>query len=166
MLRRGASALALVAAAVWLGGLVALGVIVAPTIFTLVSMPASADAMTMVFRRFDVVAMSCAAIVLTTEAVRALGRIRFARIDHARAATSVLAAAAAVFEGASVSPRIAALHAAGAVRGRGAEGLELDRLHHTAELLGKTEVLLLVAVILLHVLSWGGEDRQGARDAK
>ncbi len=156
MLRRGATVLALVAVAVWLGGLVALGVIVAPTVFTLVSMPASADAMTMVFRRFDVLAMSSAAIVLTTEALRAVARVPFARIDHARAAASVLAAAAAVAEGASVSPRIAALHAAGALRGRGADGMELDRLHHLAEVLGKAEVVLLVAVVTLHVLSWPG----------
>jgi hypothetical protein len=154
ILRRAATALALVAVALWLGGLVALGAVVAPTIFTLVSMPQSADAMTMVFLRFDVVAMSCAAVVLTTEALRALARVPFARVDHVRAGASVLAAAAAVYEGASVSPRIAALHAAGALRGRGAEGIELDRLHHGAETLGKTEVILLVAVVVLHVLSW------------
>jgi len=157
MVRRVATVVALVAVAVWLGGLVALGVVVAPTIFALVSMPASADAMTMVFRRFDVLAMSSAAIVLTTEAVRAVARVPFARIDHARAATSVLAAAAAVLEGASVSPRIAALHAAGALRGRGADGIELERLHHLAETLGKTEVLLLVVLVALHVLSWPGQ---------
>jgi uncharacterized membrane protein len=167
MLRRAVTVLALVAVAVWLGGLVALGVIVAPTIFALVSMPASADAMTMVFRRFDVLAMSSAAIVLSTEALRALARVRFARIDHARAAASVLAAAAAVFEGASVSPRIAALHAAGALRGRGADGVELERLHHLAEMLGKAEVLVLVAVVALHVLSWPGSlARQGSAQGR
>jgi uncharacterized membrane protein len=164
MLRRAVTVLALVAVAVWLGGLVALGVIVAPTIFALVSMPASADAMTMVFRRFDVLAMSSAAVLLSTEAVRAVARVPFARIDHARAAASVLAAAAAVLEGASVSPRIAALHAAGALRGRGADGLELDRLHHLAETLGKAEVLVLVAVVAFHVLSWPGSvAREGSR---
>jgi uncharacterized membrane protein len=157
MLRRAATVVALVAVAVWLGGLVALGVVVAPTIFALVSMPASADAMTMVFRRFDVLAMSSAAVVLTTEALRAVARVPFARIDHARAAVSVLAAAAAVLEGASVSPRIAALHAAGALRGRGADGIELDRLHHLAEMLGKAEVLVLVVLVALHVLSWPGQ---------
>jgi hypothetical protein len=157
MLRRAATVVALVAVAVWLGGLVALGVVVAPTIFALVSMPASADAMTMVFRRFDVLAMSSAAVVLTTEALRAVARVPFARIDHARAAVSVLAAAAAVLEGASVSPRIAELHAVGALRGRGADGIELDRLHHLAEMLGKAEVLVLVVLVALHVLSWPGQ---------
>jgi len=154
MLRRGAAVLGMLAAAVWLGGLVVLGAIVAPTIFGNVSMPASADAMTLVFRRFDLVAMSCAAILLGTEAARVLARVPFARVDHARAGAGVLAALAAVAEGESVSPRIAALHAAGALRGRGADGLELDRLHHLAEALGKAEVALLVAVVVLQVLAW------------
>ena len=44
---------ALLAIAVWLGGLLALGAVVAPVVFSMVSMPASADAMTTVFRRFD-----------------------------------------------------------------------------------------------------------------
>jgi hypothetical protein len=64
-----------------------------------------------------------------------------------------LAAVAAVVEGVSVSPRIAALHAGGAVRGVNAAGLELARLHDLAETLGKAEVLLLAVVVALHVLS-------------
>jgi len=46
-----------------------------------------------------------------------------------------VAAAAAVYEGVSVSPRIAALHEAGAIRGSGVQGLELARLHDIAEAL-------------------------------
>ena len=49
---------------VWLGGLVALGAIAAPVVFAIVPMPASADAMTVVFRRFDLVAMACAAVAI------------------------------------------------------------------------------------------------------
>jgi hypothetical protein len=154
MLRRVSSALAMLALALWLGGLVALGTIVAPVVFSRVSMPWSADAMTVVFRRFDLVAMGSAAVLLATEAARAIARIPFARIDHVRAGVSVLAAAAAVYEGTAVSPRIAGLHAAGVVRGMGTAGIELSRLHDTAELLGKTEVVLLAAVIVLHVASW------------
>lgn len=153
MALRWASVLGLIAVATWLGGLVVLGVIVAPTIFGNVSMPASADAMTLVFQRFDLVAMSSAAVLLATEAARVLARVRFTRLDHARAGAGALAAVAAVVEGESISPRIAALHASGALRGRGADGLELDRLHHLAELLGKSEVLLLVVVVALLVLT-------------
>jgi hypothetical protein len=79
--------------------------------------------------------------------------VPFSRADHARAGLSVLAAVAAVYEGSSVSPRIAELHAAGVVRGMGPAGIELSRLHDLAETLGKTEVGLLVAVVVLQAVT-------------
>ena len=153
MLRRVTAVVAMLALAVWLGGLVALGALVAPVVFSRVSMPWSADAMTVIFQRFDSVAMASAAILLVTEAVRAIARVPFARVDHLRAGVSVLAAAAAVYEGASVSPRIVMLHAEGAIRGMGSAGMELAKLHDMAELLGKTEVALLVVVVVLQVVT-------------
>jgi hypothetical protein len=155
-LKRTTTLVALLAVAVWLGGLLALGAIAAPVVFSMVPMPASADAMTIVFRRFDSVAMTCAAFVLASEATRALARLPAASLDRVRGGVSVLAAALAVFEGASISPRIAALHAGGAIRGLGEAGLELARLHDVAEWCGKTEVALLVAVLVLHVLTVAG----------
>lgn len=153
VMRRVTASVSLVAVALWLGGLLALGAIVAPVVFSVVSMPSSADAMTIVFRRFDLIAMACAALVLASEAMRAVARVGFAPVDHARAAAGVVAAALAVFEGTHVSPRIAALHAGGAIRGLGAAGRELSHLHDIAELCGKTEVLLLVAIVVLHVVA-------------
>ena len=50
--------LAILAVAVWLGGLAALGAVAAPVVFSRVPWPSSADAMTIVFRRFDAVAMA------------------------------------------------------------------------------------------------------------
>jgi putative copper export protein len=163
-LRRVTEIVAMLALAVWLGGLLALGAIVAPVIFSRVSMPWSADAMTVVFQRFDLVAMSCAATLLVTEAARAVAHVPFSRTDHLRAGISLLAAIEAVYEGASISPRIASLHAAGVVRGLGSAGVELSSLHDRAELLGKTEVLLLVVVVVLHVLTAARtpRDREGA----
>ena len=151
--RRILSIVSLLAIAVWLGGLVALGAVAAPVIFATVSWPSSADAMSIVFRRFDSVAMTCAAIVLAMEAVRPVAGVALARLDHARAATSLLAASAAVFEGIKVSPRIAALHAAGAIRGVEGPGLELAHLHDIAEWCGKIELGLLAVVIALHVIA-------------
>jgi putative copper export protein len=151
--RRSLASLALVAIAIWLGGLTALGAVAAPVIFSMVPWPSNADAMSIVFRRFDTVAMTCAAIVLATEAVRAIAGLGFTRVDHARAFTSLLAAAAAVFEGVKISPRIAALHAAGAIRGVDSAGIELARLHDLAEWCGKTELTLLAAVVILHVVA-------------
>lgn len=154
-LQRACSSLALLAAAVWLGGLVALGAITAPIVFAVAPFPASADAMTLVFRRFDEVAMTCAALVLGAEALRAAtpGTTRpLVRADFVRVACAGLAAVAAVVEGTVVSPRIAALHAAGAVRGVGAAGTELSHLHDWAERLGKGQVVLLALLVVLYGL--------------
>jgi hypothetical protein len=149
---RVAAALGTLAAAVWLGGLLALGAFVAPAVFSRVPLPWSADAMTVVFRRFDLVAMACAAVLLACEAARVAVRVRFTRADQARTLLLLLAAAAAVYEGSKVSPRIAELHAAGAVRGVGPAGAALSALHDTAELLGKAQLGLLVIAVVLFAI--------------
>ena len=154
-LRLGVQIASALAVALWLGGLVALGAIAAPVVFSVVPMPLSADAMTLVFRRFDLVAMGSAGVALACEAVRAVSRPPFARLDHLRAAVTGMAAVAATYQGASVSPRIAALHASGAVRGLGAAGAELARLHDLAEACGKVEVALLLALVALQVVTRG-----------
>jgi fructose-specific phosphotransferase system IIC component len=56
-----------------------------------------------------------------------------------------------VVEGTLVSPRIAALHAAGVMRGAGGAGETLSKLHEAAESLGKTEVVLLAVALGLLV---------------
>lgn len=139
-------ALNLLAVALWLGGLVALGAIVAPTVFHNVPMPTAADAMTRVFRRFDRIAMACAAVAVITEALRLRARPS-SRAGWLAAGLVVVAAALAVVEGVHFSPAIESLHRSGAVRGRGASGQELDELHRWAERLAKIEVALLFAVL-------------------
>jgi hypothetical protein len=154
---RVASSVALIAIALWLGGLLTLGALVAPVVFSMVPLPASADAMVVVFLRFDTVAMTCAALVLCAEAARRMSRTRLPWVDVARASLSVAAAAAAVFEGTRVSPRIAELHASGAIRGLGDAGMDLSRMHDVAEACGKTQALLLVVLVVLHVVSLSSE---------
>ena len=63
-------ALEALAFAIWLGGLTILGAVVAPTIFGAV--PRAADAMTMVFLKFDRIAMTAAVVVLMCEAFLAV----------------------------------------------------------------------------------------------
>jgi hypothetical protein len=152
--------LTLLAISVWLGGLLALGAIAAPVVFSVVPAPSSADAMTIVFRRFDLVAMTCAALVLTLEATRVLEREPFAVVDHLRVGASALAGALAVLEGGFVSPRIAALHWAGAIRGLGTAGMELARMHDLAEGCGKAQAGLLVAVVALQVVALRAQPAQ------
>lgn len=148
-----ASVVGALAVAVWLGGLLALGAVAAPLVFANVSFPQSADAMTLVFRRFDMVAMTCAALAMASEAAKVAARAPFRRADHLRAGLTVVAAACAAVEGTLVSPRIAALHGAGVMRGMGAAGETLSRLHDVAEALGKTQVVLLAVVLALLVVS-------------
>jgi hypothetical protein len=147
-----ASVVEALAVAVWLGGLVALGAVAAPLVFANVSFPQSADAMTLVFRRFDSVAMTCAALAMASEAVKVAARVPFGRVDHLRAGLTVVGAVLAVIEGTMVAPRIAALHAAGVLRGMGAAGETLSHLHDVAEALGKTQVVLLAVVLALLVV--------------
>jgi hypothetical protein len=143
--------MALLAIAVWLGGLVSLGALAAPVVFSVAPWPASADAMTIVFRRFDRLAMACAVLVLLAEVAGAL--MRSSRLDRVRTLVATLAAAVAALEGTVISPRIAQLHAEGAIRGVDIPGRELARLHDWAEMCGKTEVVLLAALVVLHVVA-------------
>jgi hypothetical protein len=138
------------AVAVWLGGYATLGAVVAPLVFGIVPAPTSADAMTAVFQRFDRVALACAAVALLCEVGHAALRSRaVTRFDLARAALLTVAAGLAVYGATVVSPHIVGLHQGGAIRGVGPAGLELDAVHHTAELLAKLELALLAAALVL-----------------
>ena len=57
---------------IWLGGLVLLGTNVAPLIFRNVPAPTSADAMTLVFMRFDRFAVASGIMLLAVEIASAL----------------------------------------------------------------------------------------------
>jgi len=153
--RVAAGAAALLATGVWLGGIVVLGAIVAPTVFREVPMPASADAMTIVFVTFDKIAISCAAIVAVCEVIRSRAERAVeagdapSRIDLARLAITAVAGALAIVQGVWLSPAIVALHREGAIRGLGPSGLRLETFHAWSERCGKTESLLLVALVVL-----------------
>ncbi len=150
---RVAAAVATLAAALWLGGLVVLGAIVAPTVFHEVPAPSSADAMTLVFLRFDKLAMSAAAVVALAEVARRWLEHRqgvaASRAGTARLLVGSAAALLAVVQGAWLSPHIAALHLAGAIRGLGPLGEALNRYHGWSETCGKTESLLLVGYLVI-----------------
>jgi len=148
----GAAALAVVALAIWVGGLVALGACAAPIVFRVVPAPLSGDAMGAVFRRFDGLAIGAAVVVLGCEAVRMWVREGPAgNAERIRGALVVAAGAAAIYGGVVLSPSIVALHAAGAVRGFGQDGLELERLHALAEGVAKAEVSMGLLLLVLQV---------------
>jgi hypothetical protein len=138
--------------ALWAGGLIVLGAVVAPTVFRIVPAPTSADAMTVVFRRFDVIAMTCSVIALLAEAGLAWRGGRPRRVDVVRAGSTVVAAVLAIVEGLYLSPAIQGLHRDGAVRGWGEPGQALERLHRMAETSAKAELVFLLMSLVLVVL--------------
>jgi hypothetical protein len=148
----GAAVVAVVALSIWVGGLVALGACAAPIVFRVVPAPLSGDAMGAVFRRFDALAIGAAVVVSGCEAVRMWVREGApSTAERLRTALVVAAAAAAIYGGVKLSPSIVALHAAGAVRGFGEGGLELERLHALAEGVAKAEVSMGILLLALQV---------------
>jgi Domain of unknown function (DUF4149) len=148
----GAAVVAVLALSIWVGGLVALGACAAPIVFRVVPAPLSGDAMGAVFRRFDALAIGSAVVVLGCEAVRMWARERPAtRAERVRAALVVAASAAAIYGGVKLSPSIVALHVAGAVRGFGEAGAELERLHGLAEGVAKAEVSMGFLLLALQI---------------
>lgn len=151
----------MLAVSLWLGGLVVLGTVVAPTVFRNVPPPYGADAMTLVFRRFDRIAMAAGVIGTVAEVVRLVrarrtsraGTTSMAWLDWARGAMITAAATLALAQGLSLSPTIEGLHRSGAVRGVGAQGQALDVVHHWAERSGKAQVGLLLAYLIVFSLN-------------
>jgi uncharacterized membrane protein len=147
-----AATVAVMALAIWIGGLVALGACAAPLVFKIVPAPTSGEAMGAVFRRFDVIAISCAVVVLGCEAVRIWVREGSAtNAERLRGLLAVIAAGAAIYGGVELSPSIVALHAAGAVRGFGENGVALDRIHDLAEVVAQVEVTVGFFLLALQV---------------
>lgn len=154
-IERAATAVAVLAAGVLVGGMVALGACAAPFVFQLTPAPFSGDAMGAAFARFDQIAIGAAVIVLGCEVVRTwIGRRDPRTVwPRIRRVAAILLAICAAYIGAILSPRINDLHKAGVRRGEGAQGQELEATHQRAETVGKTEVVLGVVVVLLHVMT-------------
>jgi hypothetical protein len=150
-----AATIAVVAAGVWVGGMVALGACAAPFVFQLTPAPFSGDAMGSAFARFDQIALGAAVALLGAEVARtwAAGARARGLAARARRFTAVLMAACAAYLGLALTPHINQLHRDGAQRGVGPLGAELDRIHHTAEAVGKAETGLGVLLIVLHVFT-------------
>jgi hypothetical protein len=145
------STVSLLALALWAGGLVALGAFAAPAVFGNVPAPWSGDAMTIAFRRFDSFAIGCALVALVCEAGLAMVRRPVERVDLARGASLAAMTVLALGQALVLSPRIASLHAAGAIRGFGEAGRELDIVHDRAKMAGQIVLLLALVVVVLHV---------------
>ena len=106
------------AIAIWIGGLIALGAIAAPAIFDVVLLRQVPDGRVLsgaifgeVLRRFDLVSYACGALVLATLAVRAVLGPRPRRFSL-RAGIGVLMLSASMYSGMVLSSRIASVQQA------------------------------------------------------
>lgn len=150
---KASASIAVLAAALWLGGTLALGAVTAPVIFGSLPAPSSGDVMTIIFRRFDKVAMGCAAIVLLAEVLRAAARERIARLDFGRVGMALIATGLLAWQALVLSPRIEALHRAGAVRGSGSLGVELEAVHRLTESEARVQLFCVAALVVLHIVA-------------
>jgi hypothetical protein len=149
-LRRSTLVLRTYAVALWLFGWVVLGAIVAPVQFRTVPSPYAAEAMTTIFRRFDTIALACAAVVWMTDVL--LGNGGDSRLRVAKRSLAALATIALLLEAFLIAPRIEDLFRAGAIRGLGPEGETLNAWHRAAEGAGKLQVLALVILLALELV--------------
>jgi uncharacterized membrane protein len=162
-LSRACTVASMLAASVWLGGILALGAVVAPIVFRVVPAPTNADAMTLIFRRFDGVAVACAVIVLVAEAARASSEhARLGGAGIVRVGMALGGSALATWQAFDLAPKIEALHRGGAVRGVGDLGAQLDAAHRLAETEAKVQVFFVAAFLVASVLSLAsqGGDRR------
>jgi uncharacterized membrane protein len=166
-LSRGCMVASMLAASLWLGGIVALGAVVAPVVFRVVPAPTNADAMTLVFRRFDAVAVGCAVVVMVAEAARASAEhARLGVSGVIRVGAALAGSALAAWQAFDLAPKIEALHRSGAVRGVGAAGAELDAAHRLAESEAKAQVAFVAVFLVASVLSLASQARDHTEERR
>ncbi len=138
----------------WIGGIFVLGAVVAPTVFHGAPPDVAADVMTAVFRKYDRIAVLCAAALLVGEALRAvgLGAAASRSAEVVRYLLCVVLVGMTLYTAFVLSPRIDAMHRAGVVAGIGEAGARFARAHNLAEWLGKAVVLFGAAVAVLAAL--------------
>jgi hypothetical protein len=155
LLHRVAATVAITAAGLWMGGLIALGACAAPFVFELTPHPLSGYAMGSAFSRFDGIAIGCSVVMLGCEVLRTiLGTpARKAWIARVRRYAALLMACGAVYTGVVLSPGIMQLHADGVRRDASEYGQRLEAIHSQAELMGKLILPLGLLVIALHVFT-------------
>ena len=159
LVERVAASVAVLVTGVWIGGMIALGACAAPFVFEMTPAPTSGYAMGAAFARFDQIAIGAAVLVVGAEVARTLvaGRRSRSIAARVRRLLAVLMALGAVYTGLRITPRINALHRDDIHRGLGEGGAELERIHHSAEAIGKAVTLAGVVVIALHVFTLGAK---------
>ncbi len=148
------------------GGMIALGACAAPAVFALTEAPSSGNAMGAAFARFDRLAIGASCVALGAEVVRTyLTRREPPRLwPRARRLMGVALAGCVSIMGIYISPTINEMHARGVRRHEGDEGAQLDAIHKKAEMLGKIETVVGIALIGLHVFTLRDRRRDDEED--
>jgi hypothetical protein len=154
---KAAAVVAVISLGTWAGGMLALGVCAAPFVFRLTPAPWSGFAMGAAFARFDSIAIACSVLTLGAEVVRTMlvlkRRAGRALLPRLRRYGAIALALAAVYSGVKLSPTINQMHEQGVRRNVGPEGIELERIHKQAELVGKIVMPLALVLAALHVVT-------------
>lgn len=155
IVERVAATAGVLAAGLYIGGLVALGACAAPAVFRLTPTPFSGDAMGAAFARFDQVALGASAVALGSEIARTWaaglpGRTIPARL---RRFCAIFMAFAAAYVGVGLTPRINELHRAGVRRDETPQGQVLEVIHRRAELTGKVGLFFAVSFVALGIFT-------------
>ncbi len=150
-----AASVAASVAGLWAGGLLALGAIAAPVVFSETPAPFSGNAMGQAFGRFDRVALIFSGLLLACEFTRTWmaeggGKSTGARV---RRTATMLLAAAAVYLAVVITPRIRTMHRDGVSRGVGEAGALMEALHRQATWAGKGITFLCIALVFLHIMT-------------
>lgn len=154
---RVAAIVAVLATGVWIGGMIAMGACAAPFVFEIVPGPLSGYAMGSAFARFDKIALGASALLLAAEVARTWaagvqGRRPAARV---RRILAIVMAMGAAYTGLTITPQINSIYRDGGRRGEGDAGVQLDRVHKRAELIGKAVTVGGVVLVALHILTLG-----------
>ncbi len=155
IVERVAATAGVLAAGLYIGGLVALGACAAPAVFRLTPTPFSGDAMGVAFARFDQVAIGASVVALGSEIARtwAAGLSGRTIAARARRICAIFMALAATYVGIALTPRINELHRAGVRRNETPEGQVLEAIHHRAEMTGKAGMFFAVTFVALGIFT-------------
>jgi Domain of unknown function (DUF4149) len=137
-----ARALEGLALCLWLGGLVAVGALVAPVAFGVLSRPEAGRVVGECFRRLNLIGCVCGGVLLMALLLESTSRPRAASgLRAARASLVIAAVALSLYLGLRLFPQMDALRAAGS-------SPLFQELHHRASRLLSFQMLLLLAVLL------------------
>jgi hypothetical protein len=131
----------------WLGGLIAVGALVAPVAFGVLSRPEAGRVVGECFRRLNLIGFACGgALLLALLLEAAVLRRAHARLRAARAALVLAAIALGLYLGVRLFPEMNALRAAGS-------SPAFQRLHHLSAQLLSLQMLLLLGELICSAAS-------------